>query len=85
MAAAYLWDVDDLSGFVVTQKCTNGRVNWADRCTHTSDEYDTSPSIWNHNLCSFASGEVGPMDVDIKEFLSTVEGVSVIARLSTPR
>ena len=77
VAAAYLRDVDNLSGFWSDTNYTNGRVNGADRCTHASDQYDTPPSIGNHNLGSFTSGEIGPVNVNVKELLSAVEGISV--------
>ena len=41
-------------------------ANGADRCTHAGDEYDAPPSIGNHNLGGFTSGEISPVDIDVK-------------------
>jgi len=63
---AYLWDVDDLDELRSRTSHSNRKANGADRCTHTSNQYDASPSVRYHEPGGFTSGEINPVDVDVE-------------------
>lgn len=72
-----MWDVDDLDKLRSQTNRSNKKVNGADRSAHASNQYDASPSVRYHELGGFTSGEISPMDVDVEEFPSAIEGVSI--------